>query len=75
MSYVRNESTIVHFPNLDLLSDTQRNGQLEAFSLPSLPQHEHWDFTLLAIGGPSNGEGMPGIDQDRFLYATPADFI
>ena len=37
------DGTVVQFPNFDLLSGTQRHGQLGVFSMPSLPQHGHQD--------------------------------
>ena len=58
--------TVVQFPNLDMLPGTQRHVQLGVFSVPSLPRHGHWNVQrrlyLLAIRGPTHGEGMPGIE-------------
>ena len=60
------DETVVQFPNFDLLPGTQCHGQLGVFSVSSL----HWTgtgtsedvFYLLAIRGPTRGEGMPGIE-------------
>ena len=50
------------FPNFDLLPGTQRHGQLRVLSVPSLPRNGHRDvFNLLAIRGPTRGEGKSGI--------------
>ena len=56
------DGTVVQFPNFDLLPGTQRHGQLGVFSVPSLPRHGHQDVRVLAIRGPTRGEGMPGIE-------------
>ena len=54
------------FPNFDLLPGTQRHGQLGVFSVPSLPRPGTGTsedvFNLLAIRGPTRGEGKPGIE-------------
>ena len=51
--------TVVQFPNLNLLQGTDCHEQLRVFSMQSLPQDV---FNLLAIRGPTRGEGMPGIE-------------
>ena len=57
------DGTDVQFPNFDL---HPRHGQLGVFSVPSLPRHAHRDvrdvFYLLAIRGPTRGEGKRGIE-------------
>ena len=37
------DETVVQFPNFDLLTGTQRHGQLGVFSVRSLPRHGHQD--------------------------------
>ena len=60
------DGTVVQFQNLDLLPGTQHHGQLGVFSVPSLPRHGQRDVcNLLAIRGPTCGEGMPGIEHAR----------
>ena len=54
------------FPNFDLLPGTQRYGQVGVFSVTSLPdtgtETSEDVFNLLAIRGPTRGEGKPGIE-------------
>ena len=60
------DETVVQFPNLDLLPGTKRHGQLVVLSVPS--QHDTGTgksedvFYVLAVRGPTCGEGMPGIE-------------
>ena len=72
------DGTVVQFTSFDLLPGTNRHGQLEVLSVPSLPQLRHQDvrrrFYLLAIRGPTCGEGMPGIEpgsSDPHSSSTP----
>ena len=75
------DGTVVQFPNLDLLPETQRHGQLGSLvcqAYPGMGTGTSEDvFYLLAIRGPTSGEGMLGINQqpikqwykeDNFLY-------
>ena len=41
------DGTDAQFPNFDLLSGTQRHGQLGVFSVPSLPRHGQVTKTLI----------------------------
>ena len=60
------DGTDVQFSNFDLLPGTQRHGQLGVLNVQSLPQHGTGTsedvFYLLAISGPTRGEGKPGIE-------------
>ena len=59
------DGTVAQFPNFDLLPGTQCYEQLGVFSVPSLPGHRDVRrrlLYLLAIRGPTRGEGMPGIE-------------
>ena len=63
---LHSDETVVQFPNFDLLPGTQRHGQLRVFSVPNLPDTGTGTsedvFNILAIRGPTRGEGMPGIE-------------
>ena len=54
------DRTVVHFPNLDMLPETQRRGQRGVFNVLSWPGHGHRDFwrslLLPGIRGPTCGE-------------------
>ena len=61
------DGTIVQFPNLDLLTGTQRYGQLGVFRVPSLPQIKHQDMRRRLLPPchqrPTRSEGMPGFEH------------
>ena len=75
------DGTVVHFPNLDLLPGTQRNGQLGVVVVPSLPRPGHRGVQTL----PSEGQRAVRVWREsnsdllirssaRYLYATMASY-
>ena len=75
------DGTVVQFPNLDLLLDTQRHRQLRFFSVSSHPGtgtgKSEGVFKILAIGGPTRRElnqDLPIRSPARYLFPTAAGF-